>query len=78
MSRKIEIRRGCFDRDDDDTETNAYASPPCYMHEVDPAYFGLPASSQAPPSPKSQARSFIDRALVKMRALYQEIASQGR
>ena len=78
MSRKIEIRRGCFDRHDDDTETSAYASPPCFMHEVDPAYFGLPTSSQAPPSPKSRARSFIDRALARMRALYQEIASQGR
>lgn len=28
-------------RDDDDTPTT-YASPPCFMHEVDPAYSGSP------------------------------------
>lgn len=33
--------RGCFDRHDDEHNTpHEYASPPCYMHEVDPAYFG--------------------------------------
>lgn len=29
-------------RDDDETgETGSFASPPCYMHEIDPAYGGL-------------------------------------
>ncbi len=36
--------------DDDDTSPRAYASPACYMHEVDPAYFGL-----APPAPQPGA-----------------------
>ncbi|WP_353187391.1 5-formyltetrahydrofolate cyclo-ligase [Bosea sp. (in: a-proteobacteria)] len=31
---------------DDDDEPRRYASPPCFMREVDPAYFGL-----APPPP---------------------------
>lgn len=26
-----------------DDDIGDYASPPCYMHEVDPAYFGLPS-----------------------------------
>jgi hypothetical protein len=50
MSRKIKIRRSCFNREEDeDPEPNEYASPPCYMHEVDPAYFGLASSSDATP-----------------------------
>lgn len=32
---------------DDDSEPNEYASPACYMHEVDPAYFGLAPPSEA-------------------------------
>lgn len=27
---------------DDEEPAGSYASPPCYMHEVDPAYMGLP------------------------------------
>jgi 5,10-methenyltetrahydrofolate synthetase len=34
---------------DDDTEPSEYASPPCFMHEVDRAYFG------AAPSPREAA-----------------------
>jgi len=50
MCRNIKIRRDCFDREEDeDPEPNEYASPPCYMHEVDPAYFGLAPSSVATP-----------------------------
>lgn len=29
----------------DDDPAGSYASPPCYMHEVDPAYFGLSPQS---------------------------------
>jgi 5-formyltetrahydrofolate cyclo-ligase len=29
------------DADNDETASGEYASPPCYMHEVDPAYSGL-------------------------------------
>jgi hypothetical protein len=48
MSGKIKINRGCFDREDEDS-ANEYASPPCYMHEVDPAYFELASPSDATP-----------------------------
>ena len=34
---------------DDDDEPRSYASPPCFMRDVDPAYFGL-----APPPPPTQ------------------------
>ena len=27
--------------DDDDGTLAGYASPPCFMHEIDPAYSGL-------------------------------------
>jgi hypothetical protein len=49
--------RGCFDRHDNEFEAHEYASPPCYMHEVDPSYFGLfpstrPKSDRKPNDPK--------------------------
>jgi hypothetical protein len=28
--------------EDPNAELRPYSSPPCYAHEVDPAYFGLP------------------------------------
>ena len=31
---------GADDGDDDDAATREYASPPCYRHELDPAYGG--------------------------------------
>jgi 5-formyltetrahydrofolate cyclo-ligase len=33
--------------DDDDEAAEGYASPPCYMHELDPLYFGLNAKPDA-------------------------------
>ncbi len=41
MNEKMNSSRGCFERHSDEPATNEYASPPCYMHELDPAYFGL-------------------------------------
>jgi hypothetical protein len=29
--------------EDPNVEIGPYASPPCYAHAVDPAYFGMPA-----------------------------------
>lgn len=29
--------------EDPNVEIGPYSSPPCYAHEVDPAYFGFPA-----------------------------------
>lgn len=28
--------------DDDDEAVGTYASPPCFMHELDPSYLGFP------------------------------------
>ncbi len=47
-----------MDPDTDDTDdTDAPASPPCYAHEVDPAYMGFapdddtaPSDDQPPPT----------------------------
>lgn len=41
MNEKMNSSRGCFERHYDEPATNEYASPLCYMHELDPAYFGL-------------------------------------
>lgn len=30
--------------EDPNVEIGSYSSPPCYAHEIDPAYFGFPAS----------------------------------
>ncbi len=50
--------RGCFERHDDECDAHEYASSPCYMHEIDPSYFGLlpsarPISSREPKRPKA-------------------------
>lgn len=45
MKKTISPGRGCFDRCDDEFDTAEYASPPCYMHEVDPSYFGFPLTT---------------------------------
>lgn len=53
--------------DDEDGLPHEYASPACFMHEVDPAYFGLPAKSdnnaakQAPPEPLTPKAQPPDR-----------------
>lgn len=41
MNETVNSNRGCFDRHDDVESKNEYASSPCFMHELDPAYFGL-------------------------------------
>lgn len=51
--------RGCFDRHDDEPDVNAYASPPCYMHEVDPSYFGLLPSTRPIPGRKPNGAAII-------------------
>jgi hypothetical protein len=50
--------RGCFERHDDACDAHEYASSPCYMHEVDPSYFGWlpstpPISDRRPIGPKA-------------------------
>lgn len=59
MIGKGKIQTGCFDRHDDADDSpvqSEYASPPCYMHEVDPAYFGLDRSSE-PTLPRNSSDS---------------------
>ena len=50
--------RGCFERHDDEYDAHEYASSPCYMHEIDPSYFGLlpstgPVSKREPKRPRA-------------------------
>ncbi|KWV49865.1 hypothetical protein AS156_15160 [Bradyrhizobium macuxiense] len=61
--------RGCFDRDDDDPAPHEYASPPCYMHEVHPAYFGslppaCPTSDQTSDVPPEEHHTIVSRATL--------------
>ena len=49
------------DGDDNDDDLRSYASPPCYMHEVDPAYMGLPRpgeekAAKGTPKPRSSKK----------------------
>lgn len=44
--------------EDPNAELRPYASPPCYAHEVDPAYFGLPSPGDPP------LRELLKRALA--------------
>ena len=67
--------RGCFDRHDDEhNNPHEYASPPCYMHEVDPAYFGSPVPS-CPTSADARASwttllgSALSRAMSRITSL---------
>jgi hypothetical protein len=59
--------RGCFDRHDDEPETNEYASSPCYMHEVDPSYFGSLPSSRPMSDWKPNDPKLIVNAPLKVR-----------
>ena len=43
----------------DDDEPAGYASPPCLLHEVDPAYSGL-----APPSPAAWRKTERERLIA--------------
>lgn len=72
--------RGCFERHDDESDCNEFASSPCYMHEVDPTYFGLlPAKVTASARPKAVPRDTIvtwPKLLSALRKLFRSI-SQG-
>jgi hypothetical protein len=41
---------------------SGYASPPCYMHEVDPAYFGLPGSPDR--AERSETMALLGKAVL--------------
>lgn len=41
--------------DDEDDTPHAYASPACFMHEIDPAYFGLPGPPENDAARKADA-----------------------
>ena len=54
--------------DDPNVEIRPYSSPPCYAHEVDPAYFGL-ATDATPATPKA-----LDAALNRIRAAIRTVS----
>ncbi|HKU08201.1 MAG TPA: hypothetical protein VJR30_19220 [Bradyrhizobium sp.] len=77
----IRQNRGCFERHDDESDCNEFASSPCYMREVDPTYFGLPpAKVTASARPKTRvSRDTIvtwPKLLIAVRKLFRSI-SQG-
>lgn len=45
-----------IDQFDDAADVHEYASPPCYMHEVDPSYLGLLLSARPVSDPASENR----------------------
>lgn len=59
--------RGCFDRHDD-SDAREYASPPCYMREVDPSYFGSLSSPPSMPGRNPNGAKVIATAPLKDRA----------
>ncbi len=73
MKGTLDSSRGCFDRCDEGSESNEYASPPCYMHEVDPAYFGLMFPTEPTLGRTSLDPGFFVNAFVKMRALHDKM-----
>jgi hypothetical protein len=59
--------------EDPNVEIRPYSSPPCYAHEVDPAYFGMPAQAdlcrlRALETALRQAEAEIDTAIGRIRA----------
>jgi hypothetical protein len=73
MSGKMNLSRGCFDRCDDELDPIECASPPCYMHEVDPFYFGSMRSTEPMSDRKPRDAGLIMNAPVKMHALRDKI-----
>lgn len=63
---------------DDDQEPGEYASPPCFMHELDPAYFGLAPAPPVEPWPvvaawrKAERKRLIGERLALERDLRAE------
>ncbi len=50
--------------DDDDFEGGSFASPPCFMHELDPTFLGLePASGGG--GPTAEEHALLGRALLE-------------
>jgi 5-formyltetrahydrofolate cyclo-ligase len=47
--------------DEDPTGTGAYASPPCFMHELDPAYLGLQRNPDPSPADSMAGRKAVRR-----------------
>jgi hypothetical protein len=45
------------DDDGDDEAGGTYASPPCFMHELDPSYLGLPPKVKKPAPERTPERT---------------------
>lgn len=52
-----------------------FASPPCFMHEVDPAYFGLPRPDEGTAAPEEPAMTMLNEASLAQigKALLREL-----
>ena len=70
--------RGCFDRHDDEPDVNEYASPPCYMHEVDPSYFGLLPSTRPILGRKPSGAEIIANVPLRTGAAGDKIAAYAK
>ena len=60
--------------EDPNVEVRPYSSPPCYAHEIDPAYFGMPDKADTPDAGRLRS---LKRALHEIQAAI-EIASGAR
>src|SRR6185437_3555365 len=76
--REMTQSSGCFDRHDDEPDVNEYASPPCYMHEVDPSYFGLLPSTKPIPGRKPNGAEIIANVPLRTDAAGDKIAAHAR
>ncbi|WP_336490838.1 5-formyltetrahydrofolate cyclo-ligase [Methylobacterium nigriterrae] len=47
------------------TEFGEYSSPPCFMHELDPSYLGLPADAASAAAPQPQLSAGPDWQTIK-------------
>lgn len=59
--------------EDPNVEIRPYSSPPCYAHEVDPAYFGL-TPDETPSDQPPKAASPVQRLERNRRALEEAAA----
>ncbi len=62
------------------SELREYASPPCYLHEIDPDYGGdlLPAAQVSPPSGAEQIRHWRDARRRRLRARRDQLSAAVR
>lgn len=55
--------------EDPNVELRPYASPPCYAHEVDPAYFGFPTGEGDCAAPLRRALRAVEETAAVLSSL---------